>query len=89
MTMPGQNDPDDPRNLFHRLTGAALPDGLREIMEAYAAHVAQAQELGQIDMSMQVTALHSYFDLLTTPPGPDRFTETQALYYLAKLTPGL
>ena len=82
MTMP---DPDDP---FQRLTGG-IPDGLREILEAYAGRVAQAQELSQIDMGMQVTALRQYFTLLTTPPGPDRFTETQALYYLAKLTPGL
>lgn len=86
MSMP--TDPDDARNMFQRLTDG-LPPGLRQAMEGYAAQFAQAQELGQIDMGMQVTALRQYFAMLTTPPGPDRFTESQALYYLAKLSPGL
>jgi len=85
MTMP---DPDETQNMFRRLTDG-LPPGLRQAMEGYAAQFAQAQELGQIDMGMQVSALHSYFVMLTTPVGPDRFTESQALYYLAKLSPGL
>ena len=85
MTMP---DPDETQNMFQRLTGG-LPPGLREAMEAYAGQVAQAQEFGQIDTGMQVSGLHSYFVMLTTPPGPERFTESQALYYLAKMSPGL
>lgn len=86
MTTPGPED--TPEALFQRLTDG-LPPGLRQAMEGYAAQWAREQELGQIDMGMQVTALRSYFGMLTTPPGPDRFTEAQALYYLAKLTPGL
>jgi len=85
MTMP---DPDETQSMFRRLT-EGLPPGIRQAMEGYAAQFAQAQEMGQIDMGMQVSALHSYFVMLTTPPGPDRFTESQALYYLAKLSPGL
>lgn len=77
--------PDEtPESMFQRLTGN-LPPGLRQAMEGYAAQWAREQELGQIDMGMQVSALHSYFLMLTTPPGPDRFTESQALYYLAKI----
>lgn len=86
MTMPPTPPPtpDDPQDMFTRLTNG-LPPGLRQAMEGYAAQWAREQELGQIDMSMQVTALHSYFVMLTTPSGPDRFTESQALYYLAKI----
>lgn len=86
MSMP--TDPDDAQNMFRRLTDG-LPPGLRQAMEGYAAQFAQAQELGQIDVGLQVSGLHSYFTMLTTPPGPERFTESQALYYLAKLSPGL
>jgi hypothetical protein len=86
MSMP--SDPDDARNMFQRLT-EGLPPGMRQAMEGYASQFAREQEIGQIDMGMQVTALHSYFVMLTTPAGPERFTESQALYYLAKLTPGL
>jgi len=75
---------DAAREGFRR-AASIIPPELAAMIDAQA----QAQELGQIDMGMQVTALHSYFTMLTTPSGPDRFTEAQALYYLAKLTPGL
>lgn len=82
MTIP---TPDEsPQDMFQRLTGN-LPPGLRQVMDAYAAQCAQQQEMGQIDMRMQATALHEYFVLLVSAG----FTEAQSLYYLSKLTPGL
>lgn len=82
MSMP--TDPDDARNMFQRLT-EGLPPGFKQVMDAYAAQMAQQQEMGQIDMRMQATALHEYFVLLVSAG----FTESQSIYYLAKLTPGL
>lgn len=77
-------DSDDPQATFQRLTGN-LPPGLKQVMDAYAAQVARAQELGQMDFQMQATALHEYFCLLTGAG----FTESQSLYYLAKIGAGL
>jgi hypothetical protein len=82
MSMP--SDPEDTQAMFQRLTGS-LPPGFKQVMDAYAAQMAQQQEMGQIDMRMQATALHEYFILLVSAG----FTESQSLYYLAKLTPGL
>lgn len=88
MSMPDNPDDAPEPTLFERLQGS-LPPGLKAALEAQMAQYAQAQEMGRIDMGMQVTGLHTSFEMLTTPPGPDRFNESQALYYLAKIGPGV
>ena len=84
MTSDDDTSDDDPEAMFQRLTGE-LPPGLRQVMDAYAAQVARAQELGQMDLRMQATALHEYFGLLVSAG----FTESQSLYYLAKIASGI
>jgi hypothetical protein len=63
-----------------------LPPELAAAMEAQAQQLAGAREMNGIGMGMQAAGLHECFLALTAP---ERFTEAQALYYMAKATPGL
>jgi hypothetical protein len=64
----------------------AIPSELAEALEAQRQQLAASREMNGISMGMQAAGLHECFLALTAP---ERFTEAQALYYMAKATPGL
>ena len=64
----------------------AVPPELAAAIEAQAQQFAQAREMGALGISMQAAGLHECFVALTAP---DLFTESQALYYMAKCNSGI
>ena len=71
------------------ITPGSLPPELAAIIEAQAQQMAGAREMNGLSMDMQAAGLHECFIALTTPPGPDRFTPSEALYYMGKCSPGI
>jgi hypothetical protein len=63
----------------------AIPSELVAALEAQRQQLAASQEMNGIGMGMQAAGLHECFLALVGA----EFTESQALYYMAKATPGL
>jgi hypothetical protein len=74
--------PDDGR--FARMQGD-IPPELAAMLEAQRQQFAEAREMNVLSMGMQAAGLHECFVSLVGAG----FTESQALYYMAKATPGL
>lgn len=79
----GQPAPDDAR--FHRMQPGEIPPELAAILEAQQRQFAEARELNLITMGMQAAGLHECFTSLVGAG----FTESQALYYMAKVNSGI
>ena len=63
----------------------AIPPELAAAMEAQQQRHAEAREMNVLSMGMQAAGLHECFTSLAGAG----FSESQALYYMAKATPGL
>lgn len=81
----GDQQESAPGDRFARMQPGEIPLELAAMLEAQQRQLAEGREMNLLSMGMQAAGLHECFISLVGAG----FSESQALYYMAKVNAGL